>query len=215
MPETTQDIRRTLRARRRTLSSTVQRRHCRQASRVYRASTLFLRYRRIAAYLANDGELDPSLILESALAAGKELFLPVLRHRLAQSLWFSAYHPGDRLSNNRFGIPEPDIRSHPPCPPWGLDLILMPLVGFDPQGRRIGMGGGFYDRTLAYLLQRRHWHRPLLIGLAHECQAWPALPSRSWDVPVDGILSEQRLILFRHPAIAPSGMPANGMKERA
>ena len=199
MPEPTYELRRTLRARRRALSETAQRRHSGQAALAYKCSTLFLRYRRVAAYLANDGELDPSLIIESAFDADKQLFLPVLRHRPYKSLWFSEYRPGDRLLNNRFAIPEPDIRRRPPVPPWGLDVILMPLVGFDPRGHRIGMGGGFYDRTLAYLLHRRYWRRPLLIGLAHECQAWPLLPARPWDMPMDGVLTENGLQLFnRH-----------------
>jgi len=199
MPDPAPELRRTLRARRRALSAQTQRRHSRQAAQAYKGSTLFLRYRRVAAYLANDGELDPSPIIEAAFGAGKQLFLPVLRQRPSKSLWFSEYRRGDRLLINRFAIPEPDIRARPPAPPWGLDVILMPLVGFDRRGQRIGMGGGFYDRTLDYLPLRQYWRRPLLIGLAHECQAWPLLPARPWDVPLDGVLTENGLQTFdRH-----------------
>lgn len=200
MPDPAPELRRTLRARRRALSKHTQRRHSRQAAQAYKGSTLFLRYQRIAAYLANDGELDPSPIIEAAFGAGKQLFLPVLRHRPSKSLWFSEYRRGDRLLINHFAIPEPDIRARPPVPPWGLDVILMPLVGFDQRGQRIGMGGGFYDRTLDYLPLRQFWRRPLLIGLAHECQAWPLLPTRPWDVPLDGVLTENGLQTFNRHA---------------
>lgn len=181
---------------RRALPIRVQRLHARQAGRIYRRSPLFLRYRRIGLYIANDGELDPAPIAACALAAGKRLYLPVLRRFPGGSLWFSDYPPGARLRNNRFGIPEPDLRTHPPLPPWGLDVVLMPLVSFDASGNRLGMGGGFYDRTLAYLHHRRCWRRPLLIGLAHECQRSRQLPRRPWDIPLDGVLTENGLTWF-------------------
>jgi 5-formyltetrahydrofolate cyclo-ligase len=71
-----------------------------------------------------------------------------------------------------------------------LDVILMPLVAFDGQGNRLGMGAGYYDRTLAFLRHRRHWRKPRIIGLAYEFQRMPALPAEPWDVPLDGIITE-------------------------
>jgi 5-formyltetrahydrofolate cyclo-ligase len=74
---------------------------------------------------------------------------------------------------------------------WTLDLMLVPLVGFDGACNRIGMGGGFYDRTLAYLRRRRHWRRPRLIGIAHECQRVDRIDPRPWDIPLDAVVTEQ------------------------
>ncbi len=190
------EIRLRLRQRRGSLPERLQRDHARRAAALFRASHLFLRHRRIGLYLANDGELDPAPIAANARAAGKRLYLPVLRPFSHPALWFCDYPAQALLRPNRLGIPEPDIRRHPPVAPWALDLLLLPLVGFDADGHRLGMGGGFYDRTLAYLRQRRQWRRPLLIGLAHECQEVERLPERPWDVPLNGVLTESRLLCF-------------------
>jgi 5-formyltetrahydrofolate cyclo-ligase len=71
--------------------------------------------------------------------------------------------------------------------------LLLPLVGFDETGNRLGMGGGYYDRTLSYLRQRKHWRRPRLVGIAHECQKVDALAPSPWDVPLDMIVTEERV----------------------
>lgn len=160
----------------------------------------FLRSRRFGAYWAADAELDPAPLLAIALPRHQQCFLPVLRPHPQRKLWFVRYAPGEVLSRNRFGIPEPSLRQQRIALPWALDTLLVPLVGFDDQCRRLGMGGGFYDRTLAYLRQRRHWRRPLLVGLAYECQRVEALPAAPWDVPLDWVVTERRL--YRRPATA-------------
>jgi 5-formyltetrahydrofolate cyclo-ligase len=66
-------------------------------------------------------------------------------------------------------------------------------VGFDGECNRLGMGGGFYDRTLAYLRQRTHWRRPRLIGIAHACQRLDRIDPRPWDIPLDGVATEERI----------------------
>ncbi len=100
------------------------------------------------------------------------------------------------MVTNRFGIPEPDTRhgAHRARrqATWTLDVILLPLVGFDDDGQRIGMGGGFYDRTLAFT--QRPGPRPRLIGLAHDCQRVTRLPVAPWDVPLDAIVSDRRIL---------------------
>ena len=108
---------------------------------------------------------------------------------------------GDRLVRNRFGIPEPSLRQHRIALPWALDVILVPLVGFDSACRRLGMGGGFYDRTLGFLRHRTHWRRPTLIGLAHECQRVAELEAQPWDVPLDMVVTEKRVYVRRPPGI--------------
>jgi 5-formyltetrahydrofolate cyclo-ligase len=102
-------------------------------------------------------------------------------------LQFLPLEPGDPMRPNRYGIDEP-AAGRAPWPLWTLDLILMPLVAVDRQGNRLGMGGGYYDRSLAAL--SRGGRRPLLIGLAHQCQCTATLPDAHWDVPLDGVITE-------------------------
>ena len=94
---------------------------------------------------------------------------------------------------NRFGIAEPELGKNPTAPVWTLDIILLPLVAFDRAGNRMGMGGGFYDRTLARL-NNSAMERPLLIGLAHHCQEVEHLQAQSWDIPLDIIATDKELI---------------------
>ena len=94
---------------------------------------------------------------------------------------------------NRFGIQEPACSPRHWVRAWQLDLILLPLVAFDESGNRLGMGGGFYDRSLAYRQSRTHSRRPRLIGLAHELQRVEQLATNSWDIPLDMIATEKRV----------------------
>jgi 5-formyltetrahydrofolate cyclo-ligase len=183
-------LRRDLRARRRALSAAEQHRHGEALARRLGRDPLFLRAGRIGCYWSNDGELDPGPLVRLARACGKRVYLPVLRAHPYRKLWFVEFREGYPLTRNVFGIPEPAMRNRRIRLPWALDLLLVPLVGFDAAGNRIGMGGGFYDRTLAYRRARRHWLRPRLIGLAHECQRVERLEPRPWDVPLDAIATE-------------------------
>jgi len=133
-------LRSEIRGRRNALPAREQGRHARALARRFIGSPLFLRCHSLAAYLANDGEIDPSPLLERARDGGKRLYLPVLRPRPSRALWFAEHDATARLLPNRFGIPEPDIRRHPPRPPWGLDLVLVPLVAFDSACNRLGPG---------------------------------------------------------------------------
>lgn len=190
------EIRKRNRLLRRRLTDREQKSHSETVARHFVCSSLFLRSRRIALYLAADGELNPEPLLQRARANGKKIYLPVLRPGSSNSLLFSEFDPKERLINNRFGIPEPDIRKHKPISAWGLDIVLLPLVAFDNSGNRLGMGGGYYDRTLSYLAQRNHWCKPTLIGLAHECQRVSSLERERWDIPLHGIITENGLQSF-------------------
>ncbi|WJW75872.1 5-formyltetrahydrofolate cyclo-ligase [Thiohalobacter sp. IOR34] len=156
---------------------------------------LFRNARHLAAYLAVDGEMDPLPLMLRAWEMGKQVYLPVLIPVGGNRLWFAPYQPGDPLTPNRFGIPEPLRAARQRIPPQRLDLVLTPLVAFDEQGHRLGMGGGFYDRSFAYLRRHRHWLRPHLVGLAYDFQRRPALPAADWDVPLSAVATEQRLYL--------------------
>jgi 5-formyltetrahydrofolate cyclo-ligase len=144
--------------------------------------------RHIATYLAADGEIDPYPLMNCLWSMDRTLYLPVLVPFAHGKLWFARYQPGDVLVKNRYGIPEPQHCEL--IKPGTLDLVLMPLVAFDACGHRIGMGGGFYDRSFAFLHTRRQWRKPTLIGLAYEFQRQDnILPSR-WDVPMNAIATE-------------------------
>ncbi len=183
---------------RRALTPQQQQQHSDTATQHAATSHHFQNSRRIALYLSVDGELDPSPLIRRALLYGKRVYLPVLRPALHNSLWFAEFKEGDRLTTNRFGILEPNIRRRKPVPPWALDLIYLPLVAFDQAGNRLGMGGGYYDRTLSYLHYHRHWRRPSLIGLAHKCQQINDLKKQPWDVPLQGVITESGLALFKN-----------------
>lgn len=190
-------LRRTLRQRRRTISQRQQQDASQRLTQRLRQLPEIQRARHLALYLSNDGEIDPTPLLTWLNRRGVHAYLPVLRPLAENSLWFVHYHPGTPMVTNRFGIPEPCTRhAAKPArrrPVWALDVILLPLVGFDENGERLGMGGGFYDRTLA--ATRRGGPRPRLIGVAHDCQGVERLPTAPWDVPLDAIVSERRLII--------------------
>lgn len=162
--------------------------------------------RHVAIYLANDGEIATSALLDGLLARGKRVYLPVLR---GSGLLFLPYTRGTQLAKNRFGIPEPRRGSGPPRHPRSMDLVFMPLVAFDGAGRRLGMGGGFYDRTFAYLREGRAWGRPLLIGVAHHLQGVACVPGASWDVPLRAIVTDRRWQRARRTR-APAGPAEHG-----
>ena len=156
---------------------------------------------RIAGYWACDGELDPMPLLESAWAASKDVYLPVLVDAPPQSLRFAPYRPGLPLRRNRFDIPEPDVPPSEWLGPERLNLVLTPVVAFDSTGTRLGMGGGFYDRSFAFLLDPNYrGQRPLLLGLGYESQKTrERLVRQSWDVPLDAAATEEALYVFAQP----------------
>lgn len=169
-------LRREMRERRRALSAAGQRRHAHDVCRHLVTSGIMLRGR-VAAYAAADGELN----LWPFIARHPRIALPVVES--AQRITFRRYCLGDPLRRNRFGIVEP--ASGLCVPGLALAVVLMPLVAFSDEGRRIGMGAGFYDRHFAAA------QRPLMIGAAHEFQRLPHIPHRDWDVPLDAVVTER------------------------
>ncbi|MCC5810024.1 MAG: 5-formyltetrahydrofolate cyclo-ligase [Ectothiorhodospiraceae bacterium] len=156
----------------------------------------FRRARHIALYLPNDGEIDPTPLIRAAWAMGKRVSLPVLRPFTPRGLWFVDHRPGQAMRPNRYGIPEPDGRMRR-TPLRELDLILTPLVAFDGNGNRLGMGAGYYDRCLAPLQRHPGWRKPRLVGLAHQVQQADSLPEQPWDVPMAAVITDRGIILPR------------------
>jgi len=141
--------------------------------------------------MANDGELDPCYLMGDAWARGKICYLPVLMHTHDKSLLFARYEPDASMVYNQFGIPEPSVGARHKIKARNLDLIIMPLVAFDKMGNRIGMGGGYYDRTLAFLNARTRWYKPRLVGIGYSFQQVVSINSESWDVPLSYIATEK------------------------
>ncbi|WP_406672754.1 5-formyltetrahydrofolate cyclo-ligase [Natronospira sp.] len=151
-------------------------------------SSCFLRSHTVAAYIPFGGEPDLRPVLQAAAERGKQCFLPVvLPHE--NRLVFRRWQPGQTLISNRFGIPEPPPEAGE-CLVHGIDLVLTPLVAFDHEGNRVGMGAGFYDRSFAFRLLREHWPGPRLVGTAWAFQQQTKLPKQAWDIPLDAVITE-------------------------
>ncbi|HOW75651.1 MAG TPA: 5-formyltetrahydrofolate cyclo-ligase [Candidatus Competibacteraceae bacterium] len=154
----------------------------------------FLEASTVAGYWACRGELNPAPLLEHAWAMDKAVYLPVLA---GDALQFAPYRPNAPLRRNRFQIPEPEVSPAEWLPPSALDLVLTPLVAFDLTGTRLGMGGGFYDRSFAFLRDpARSGHRPRLIGLAYEFQRVEVLIRQPWDIPLYAAVTEKTWRVF-------------------
>jgi 5-formyltetrahydrofolate cyclo-ligase len=188
--------RRALRQQRRAMDPHERRSRSEQLCRRVWQQPLFRNSQTIAAYLAADGEVETTALIERAWQLGKRVYLPVLAPFSDNRLWFARYTPDSQLVLNRFGIAEPRAHYSRLLDRQALDMVLTPLVGFDRRGNRLGMGGGFYDRSFAYLLRRKHWHKPRLVGLAFDFQCLDRLPARAWDVPLNAVATESRWYRF-------------------
>jgi 5-formyltetrahydrofolate cyclo-ligase len=188
-------LRKQLRTARRALSRAQQRCASEQLARRISSHPVFLRSQHIALYMAEDGEIDVQLLILIAERMGKRCYLPVLHPLGHNHLWFARYQSGNHLRKNYFDLAEPTI-DKTRLKPWALDLVLMPLVGFDRKGNRLGMGGGFYDRTFAFLnhTPRNKPRAPVLMGVAHQCQETAGLKREAWDVAFNYVATDKEII---------------------
>lgn len=136
----------------------------------------------IALYLSNDGELDTQPLFERLWQQGKKTYLPVLHPFSKGQLLFLHYHRESVMTTNRYGIAEPKLDQRLILPASQLNLICVPLVAFDGDGNRLGMGGGYYDRTLEPWFNTGRGPEP--IGIAYDCQFVDAIPAEAWDIPL-------------------------------
>ena len=159
---------------------------------------LYRRAKHIAFYFAQGNEASLEPLMQNAWANNKQVYLPILGLRYTGQLWFVPSQANTPLYKNRFGIAEPVHSSHERRTKLrNLDLILMPLVAYDQHGNRLGMGGGFYDKSLATLQSGKGtWSRPKRIGIAYHMQGVDTIPGEHWDVPLDAIVTEQGLHWF-------------------
>ena len=180
---------------RRAISTGQQQQHALRLCTNINTALRFLRPCRIAAYLATQGEISLSPWLNQPSL--HQLYLPMLYETTAPRLRFAPINADTRWHFNRFNIREPRANWGQTLDARELDIILMPLVAFDRSGRRLGMGGGYYDRSLAFRNWRKHWTHPKLIGIAHGCQESEPLPHNPWDIGLDMVITEKEIITVR------------------
>lgn len=173
-----------------------QRSHAAQAMTAHLIThPLFINSQSIAAFYAYHGEIDPSRLLEEALRLHKHCYLPVIDKHSNHELIFCRIDHQTRYLVNRYGILEPELYPHSQClSPFELDLVLVPLLGIDKQGHRLGRGGGFYDRTFQF---KNKTIKPFLMGLAYSLQYLEQVPVDPHDIQLDGLATEQGIILCK------------------
>jgi 5-formyltetrahydrofolate cyclo-ligase len=183
-------LRKQLRARRRSLSTGDHEYRSRLAAKAVAGLPMFRAGKRIALYLPFDGETDTAALIAAARRRGARVFVPVIVDRRHSRIRF--YPLDGKTRRGVFGIAVPRRLGPSPSPRW-LDLIVIPLVGVDTAGRRLGMGGGFYDRALEFRRRRRYWPGPHLVGLAFDCQLTESTFAEPWDMSLDSLATESGL----------------------
>lgn len=163
----------------------------RDAARCLVNNAVFKSSQHIACYFSQKNEFDTGPLIEAAWAARKNCYLPILSNK--GILLFAAYDQHTALTPNRFNILEPSSINIFPIEEF--DMVLMPLVGFDLQGHRLGMGGGYYDKTFEFLHHKK-LTKPFLLGLAFETQKMENIPTESWDISMNGVLTEKQLYIL-------------------
>ena len=192
IPFTRQQIRQQIRQRRRALTPEQQTQFALQAADRMMAYPPVLLAQTVAVFLSFDGELDTRPLIDQLWRAGKRVYLPVLHPFSPGNLLFLHYHPNSDLVVNRLKIREPKLDVRDVLPLSQLDVLVTPLVAFDAAGQRLGMGGGFYDRTL----QNWRQHRLQPVGYAHDCQQVDALPTEQWDIPLPTVITPSKTWLW-------------------
>ncbi len=191
-PLSTQDqkrvLRRCLRLQRQSVSKSARRRAARAIARLALRSPALRRARRVAIYLAMGSEVDTVPLIRALQARGVKLFAPCV---VGSALRF---RPLGRAALRRHPLGMREPRGGRSLPTSQCDVVVLPLLGFDSRGTRIGQGGGYYDRTLAHCR-----YRPYRLGLGFALQAIPLLPREAWDQPLHAVVTERGLIRFSRP----------------
>jgi 5-formyltetrahydrofolate cyclo-ligase len=139
-------------------------------------------------YVTHDGELATQKLIEALWDVDINLYLPRIHPFSKGNLLFVRYDRDSVMVNNQYGISEPQLNVQHVITVDKLDMIITPLVAFDEHGNRMGMGGGYYDRTLAQVVD----NKPLAVGFAHDCQQVSQVPTDFWDIPLPVIITPTR-----------------------
>lgn len=146
----------------------------------------------LAVYLALPEEVQTQPLITAAWEAGKKVYLPVVI-RKGQAMRFAPYTPDTTLVQDAMHLDVPDVEVSQYIDATQLDMVVAPLVAFDAKGNRIGMGGGFYDRTFAF--KKQNTEKPLLIGMAYDVQQVEHIEVQAWDVPLDRVVTEKNVYI--------------------
>lgn len=184
-------LRKKMRKQRRALSASQQALASKLMLRQLKRSGLLFRVKTVALYVGADGELDPMPLLD-VLPSRIRCYLPVVTDRDGR-MRFQLVQRGDILYRGFFGIKAPKLGRTPVLRASFLSLVLMPLVAFDVKRRRLGMGGGFYDRVFAFKTDAEI-AKPFMLGVAHDFQRVESLPFEEWDVPLDGVVTPRSFL---------------------
>lgn len=179
-----QDLRRQLRAARAALPHPLRSKAALAAARRLLRTRWVARASCVAAYLASGSELDPQPLIDALHRRGCTVLVPRVDPREKGRMRFVPWTPGTARVPNRYGIAEP--RAPRGARPPRIDVAILPLVGFDAAGHRLGSGAGYYDRWIASLRGRR----PRLVGLAYALQEVDAIPAEAWDARLDAVCTE-------------------------
>lgn len=182
----TQELRLSLISTRNSLSATTIQNSAKQLSRYIETFQCYKDATAIASYLPINGEADPSGIVQSAWLDGKTVYLPVIK---GERLLFAPYSAESKLVPGKFKIPVPKHSAAELVNPDVLDIVIVPLVVFDRKLNRVGMGGGFYDKTFSF--RQNNFNMPRLIGIAHDLQRVKVIDAQPWDIPMDGVITEK------------------------
>ncbi|WP_158967504.1 5-formyltetrahydrofolate cyclo-ligase [Paraglaciecola sp. L3A3] len=180
-----QELRQFYRQQRKQLTAEKQQSAAQMCLQVFLQNIDLTHIKTVAYYLANDGELDPQAMIQFCWQHNIQVLLPVLDPKRKGHLVFVNYQASSPMQTNIYGIAEPIASEQNIVELADIDLIFTPLVAFDIKGNRLGMGGGYYDRTLAPIRQKQL--KTQLIGLAHDCQKSEKLPIDGWDIPLNAI----------------------------
>ena len=140
----------------------------------------------IACYLPSEEEVDTWPLIERAWRMKKRVFAPLVEKNF--TMQFCELSANSKLVLNQYGLPEP--RDGKIIAPRALDLVITPVVAFDDDCNRIGMGGGYFDRTFSFLRNRKLLFHPKLIGLAFSCQRVEKIAPNPWDIRVFRLINE-------------------------
>lgn len=183
-PPTKKQLRATLRQRRGALLPAAQSRAAINVAQLTVSLPQWARAKHIALYHAADGEIGTQCIAQLARDEGKLIYLPVIGAN--RSMTFAKWQTDQPLQSNALGIPEP-TPSAETCSAAKLDIVFLPLLGWDKHGGRLGMGAGYYDRAFADI------EGPTLIGLAHQVQEVDEIPTDPWDIPLESIVTDTHI----------------------
>lgn len=149
---------------------------------------IFNNAKHIASFTPNDGEIETKYITDFLISQGKKVYFPILS---GEKLKFAKV--GKKFKKNRLGIDEPVFSQ--PVNAKNINLILMPLVAFDKNKNRMGMGAGFYDKTLAFKNINNQFKSPKFFAIAFDFQEVEELKPQPWDIAADGVITPTRIIV--------------------